>query len=463
MPFRSEKQRRFLWAEHPDIAKRWAHEYPQKKKLPMYASKDKDETDEAKMTDASDVKSACDRYMAQIKLTTAQNSAVNPVLTRLYNKLSKQAGSTTVKVTMPQGTQPMAAGEEPVEPAKTQQDPDSGCVTPKKPENMMLSKLSVVLSQSLMQALENEKAEAEARNAQLMPANAGIKRYAMPAAGTPPPMGMAQSAAPAAPGAQPAPAADPAQSGQLPPVGGGSNPSANPINSYGAISSSGEINGNAAFGGPSIGKLASAAWQRAAGKNPEGGLNEKGRKSYERETGGNLKAPVTESNPTGERASRQNSFCARMCGMKRVNTGAKTKSDPDSRINKSLSKWNCKCSSAYEFGKQAGIFNSLAGLVGRGATAAVKAAPVAAPKLNFATAHPSVLGPLASARGQALPADLWDVLHKWKNPRPAVAPANRLRVGGNHWNRFGETMTTPEQQQALSAATQRWRDAAAAK
>jgi len=92
------------------------------------------------------------------------------------------------------------------------------------------------------------------------------------------------------------------------------------------------------------------AWQRSEGKNEEGGLNEKGRKSYERETGGDLKAPVTESNPSGERAKRQNSFCSRMCGMKRVNTGAKTKSDPDSRINKSLRKWNCKCSSAMEFG-----------------------------------------------------------------------------------------------------------------
>jgi hypothetical protein len=102
----------------------------------------------------------------------------------------------------------------------------------------------------------------------------------------------------------------------------------------------------------SFGKNSSSspAWQRSSGKNPEGGLNEKGRKSYERETGGNLKAPVTESNPSGERAKRQNSFCSRMCGMKRVNTGSKTKSDPDSRINKSLRKWNCKCSSAYEFG-----------------------------------------------------------------------------------------------------------------
>jgi hypothetical protein len=33
--------------------------------------------------------------------------------------------------------------------------------------------------------------------------------------------------------------------------------------------------------------------------------------------------------------------------MKRVNTGAAAKSDPDSRINKSLRKWNCKCGEAH--------------------------------------------------------------------------------------------------------------------
>jgi len=27
MPFKSEKQRRFLWKNHPKIAKRWAAEY----------------------------------------------------------------------------------------------------------------------------------------------------------------------------------------------------------------------------------------------------------------------------------------------------------------------------------------------------------------------------------------------------------------------------------------------------
>lgn len=30
MPFRSEKQRRFLWLKHPEIAKRWSDKYGSK-------------------------------------------------------------------------------------------------------------------------------------------------------------------------------------------------------------------------------------------------------------------------------------------------------------------------------------------------------------------------------------------------------------------------------------------------
>lgn len=38
MPFKSEKQRRMMWAEHPDIAERWAHEHPDEDSgLPTYA------------------------------------------------------------------------------------------------------------------------------------------------------------------------------------------------------------------------------------------------------------------------------------------------------------------------------------------------------------------------------------------------------------------------------------------
>lgn len=39
MPFKSESQRRFLWAEHPEIARRWAHEYPGQRKLPKHVRK----------------------------------------------------------------------------------------------------------------------------------------------------------------------------------------------------------------------------------------------------------------------------------------------------------------------------------------------------------------------------------------------------------------------------------------
>jgi len=92
----------------------------------------------------------------------------------------------------------------------------------------------------------------------------------------------------------------------------------------------------------------SPAWQRKAGKNKEGGLNAKGRKSYEKENpGSDLKPPVSkktaDKNPDGEAAGRRKGFCSRMCGMKDKNTGEETKNDPDSRINKSLRKWDCNC------------------------------------------------------------------------------------------------------------------------
>ena len=85
----------------------------------------------------------------------------------------------------------------------------------------------------------------------------------------------------------------------------------------------------------------SPAWQRKAGKNSEGGLNAKGRASYNKSTGGNLKAPVTSKKPKGKAKKRKASFCARMGGMKKKNTSKATANDPDSRINKSLRKWNC--------------------------------------------------------------------------------------------------------------------------
>jgi len=86
----------------------------------------------------------------------------------------------------------------------------------------------------------------------------------------------------------------------------------------------------------------SPAWQRSEGKNPEGGLNAKGRASYNRANPGKpgLKPPAP--NPKTEKdAGRKKSFCSRMTGMKNKMTSAKTANDPNSRINKSLRKWKC--------------------------------------------------------------------------------------------------------------------------
>ena len=78
-----------------------------------------------------------------------------------------------------------------------------------------------------------------------------------------------------------------------------------------------------------------AAWKRKEGKSESGGLNKKGRDSYNKATGGNLKAPQPEG------GSRKKSFCARMRGMKKKLTSKKTANDPQSRINKALRAWNC--------------------------------------------------------------------------------------------------------------------------
>jgi len=85
------------------------------------------------------------------------------------------------------------------------------------------------------------------------------------------------------------------------------------------------------------GKMAKGglAWTRKEGKNPKGGLNAKGRASYNKAHGAHLKAPQPEGGP------RRDSFCARMKGMKRKLTSKKTANDPNSRINKSLRAWKC--------------------------------------------------------------------------------------------------------------------------
>jgi hypothetical protein len=74
----------------------------------------------------------------------------------------------------------------------------------------------------------------------------------------------------------------------------------------------------------------SAAWQRSEGKNPQGGLNAKGRASYKAETGGTLKPPVKAGdNP------RRSSFLARMGNM----PGPMEKNGKPTRLALALKAW----------------------------------------------------------------------------------------------------------------------------
>jgi hypothetical protein len=77
--------------------------------------------------------------------------------------------------------------------------------------------------------------------------------------------------------------------------------------------------------------MPSEAWQRKAGKNPAGGLNEKGRKSYEAANpGSDLKPPVKAGNNP-----RRSSFLARMGNM----PGPEYKDGKPTRLLLSLNAW----------------------------------------------------------------------------------------------------------------------------
>ena len=76
--------------------------------------------------------------------------------------------------------------------------------------------------------------------------------------------------------------------------------------------------------------MKSPTWQTKACQNPKGGLNAKGRASYNAETGGNLKAPVKSGdNP------RRASFLARMGNM----PGPEQKDGKPTRLLLSLQAW----------------------------------------------------------------------------------------------------------------------------
>jgi hypothetical protein len=83
------------------------------------------------------------------------------------------------------------------------------------------------------------------------------------------------------------------------------------------------------------GRAKTSDWQRAAGKNPEGGLNAKGRASYNRD---NPDKPGLKR-PQPEGGARRDSFCSRSAGQAKM--FPKAAKDPNSRLNKARRVWDC--------------------------------------------------------------------------------------------------------------------------
>ena len=94
-----------------------------------------------------------------------------------------------------------------------------------------------------------------------------------------------------------------------------------------------------AKGGFAVKKAAGGAWTRKEGKNPEGGLNAKGRASL-RAQGHDIKPPVSakQAKKSPKAAARRKSFCARMPGME-----GPMKDDKGRPTRKALAlrKWDC--------------------------------------------------------------------------------------------------------------------------
>ena len=93
---------------------------------------------------------------------------------------------------------------------------------------------------------------------------------------------------------------------------------------------------------PEEAEIEEAAVDAKGYKSSTGGLTQKGRDHYNRETGGNLKAPVTtppsKLDPDSKAAKRRKSFCARMSGMEGP---MKDENGKPTRKALALKKWNC--------------------------------------------------------------------------------------------------------------------------
>ena len=96
-----------------------------------------------------------------------------------------------------------------------------------------------------------------------------------------------------------------------------------------------------------IAEILTEDWQKVNRKDKTSGMSKKAVKAYRRENPGSKLQTAVTTKPSklkkgGKSAKRRKSFCARMKGMKKSRTSAKTKRDPNSNINKALRRWNCE-------------------------------------------------------------------------------------------------------------------------
>ena len=83
-------------------------------------------------------------------------------------------------------------------------------------------------------------------------------------------------------------------------------------------------------------------WQKVNKSDKTDGMSQKAVNAYKRENpGSKLQTAVTEKKPTGKRAKRRTSFCARSKGQKDMHNIDCTKT-PDKAICKARKRWNCR-------------------------------------------------------------------------------------------------------------------------
>jgi len=96
-----------------------------------------------------------------------------------------------------------------------------------------------------------------------------------------------------------------------------------------------------------ITEFVSEDWQKTNRKDRTSGMSRKSVKAYRRENPGSKLQTAVTTKPSklkkgSKSAKRRKSFCARMRGMKKSRTSAKTARNPNSNINKALRRWNCE-------------------------------------------------------------------------------------------------------------------------